>query len=283
MGPHPHPSPRQSSKQHAPRKNRLQQGDRIDPSARDEEDEEGSGDPYDDDPYDVKVPDNLSGKLGLRKDHGRGPPGADGRQPGTDPMVGSGQPQVANMRHSANSAVGGSGRLGSGMGGGGQKPMMTSAGAPGRQKSVAHAKHLDLLGNTMDLCCTLEHAQNLPKADTFGTIDPYVTLTIVEGNPKLPNFTGPTVGRGRFLVVCPSRSGLGRLGGHFRAGPASARRLSRPTLGPSKYLTHHPRPTHRLREREVRVCELLGGHAKSEPGLAGGSHSRPAHGSARSL
>ncbi len=47
-----------------------------------------------------------------------------------------------------------------------------------------------------DLLVTLHKAEHLPIADMFGTIDPYVTISIVEGDPKDPKFQGPTKGRG---------------------------------------------------------------------------------------
>ena len=35
----------------------------------------------------------------------------------------------------------------------------------------------------MDLVITLDRGEFLPIADMFGTIDPYITINIVEGNP----------------------------------------------------------------------------------------------------
>ncbi len=62
--------------------------------------------------------------------------------------------------------------------------------------SLKELKRLDSLSGHMDLVCTLDHAVNLPKADTWGTIDPYITMTIVEGNPLASDYHGPTTGRG---------------------------------------------------------------------------------------
>lgn len=62
--------------------------------------------------------------------------------------------------------------------------------------SLKELKRLDSLSQHMDLVCTLESAANLPKADTWGTIDPYITMTIVEGNPLAGDYNGPTKQRG---------------------------------------------------------------------------------------
>jgi len=62
-------------------------------------------------------------------------------------------------------------------------------------------ERLRRIASEMDVVCTLDRAVNLPIADTFGTIDPYITVTIVEGDPKSPKYDGPTKGRGSLLLV----------------------------------------------------------------------------------
>ena len=59
-------------------------------------------------------------------------------------------------------------------------------------------KRLSSLIDSMDLCCVLDRGAGLPIADTFGTIDPYITMTIVEGDPRKRSVLSqhPTGGRG---------------------------------------------------------------------------------------
>ncbi|CAD7970509.1 unnamed protein product [Amoebophrya sp. A120] len=67
----------------------------------------------------------------------------------------------------------------------------------GHAKNEAHLKQkLRKLQKESDLVVHLDRAADLPKADLFGTIDPYITVSIVEGDPKAPNYDGPTKGRG---------------------------------------------------------------------------------------
>jgi len=95
----------------------------------------------------------------------------------------------------------------------GGPPPPSGAGAVGvgptsggrRSASLAARQKLAQLQAENDLVVFLEKASDLPKADLFGTIDPYITVAIVEGDPCAPNYDGPTKGRG-----CTSPLGSGK-------------------------------------------------------------------------
>lgn len=74
----------------------------------------------------------------------------------------------------------------------------TPASLAGLRRMRSHTKQDQLrrIVSDMDLLISVDKAANLPKADWFGTIDPYLTIAIVEGDPRSPGWKGPTEHRG---------------------------------------------------------------------------------------
>lgn len=63
----------------------------------------------------------------------------------------------------------------------------------------------DLVNNN-ELIITLDKGEHLPIADLFGTIDPYITINIVKGDPLDSKYNGPTKGRGDKSPLGSARS-----------------------------------------------------------------------------
>ncbi|CAD7946348.1 unnamed protein product [Amoebophrya sp. A25] len=85
---------------------------------------------------------------------------------------------------------------------GGSQRMPTTASAVPDETTLLHQhthaarQRLVKMQQESQLFIQLDKATDLPKADLFGTIDPYITVSIVEGDPNAPDYEGPTTGRG---------------------------------------------------------------------------------------